>query len=267
MNRAFDPAAPGCFRRCLTVSPVPSKTCPYNCIYCQSGRTTHKTLLRREWIPLEQVVENARKGLSSRPSCILLSGAGEPTLYSRLGDLIERLRSLSDLPVAVLSGGGMLWNREVRYQLRSADLVIPSLDAGDAELFDAVNRPHPAICFEQVLDGLLEFRQEFRGQYWLEVLLVAGFTTVRKDLLRLASVARRINADFVQISTILRPPAEDFAFPVRMDRLQQAVRYFGPRTGIFALPQCRASAKPRPAFAGMSEGRRPARAPGVSGSL
>jgi wyosine [tRNA(Phe)-imidazoG37] synthetase (radical SAM superfamily) len=57
----------------------------------------------------------------------------------------------------------------------NADLVIPSLDAGDEAMFRRVNRPHKKISFEKLLAGLVEFRRMFRGQYWLEVLLLGNY--------------------------------------------------------------------------------------------
>jgi len=157
----------------LGVDLVPFKTCTYDCIYCQLGRTTNKTVERRQWVPLDDVLAELKEKLATRPDYITLSGSGEPTLYSRLDELIAGIRSMTDVPVAVLTNGSLLWQEDVRRQLMDAHLVIPSLDAGQGAMFQAVNRPHESISFEQMLEGLIAFREEYYGEYWLEVFLLA----------------------------------------------------------------------------------------------
>ncbi len=143
---------------------IPFETCSYDCIYRQLGRTTLTTVERKEWVPLDDIVGEIGERLSSRPEYITLSGSGEPTLYSRLGELVERVRSMTDIPVAVLANGSLLWNDEVRRQLSEAHLVIPSLDAGDEAMFRAVNRPCPELELARVMDGPAEFRRVYRGE-------------------------------------------------------------------------------------------------------
>ena len=164
--------------RSLGVDLVPYKTCTYDCIYCQLGRTTNKTTERREWVPTNEVLAQLKDRLSSRPDYITLSGSGEPTLHADMGRLIHEIKSVTDIPVAVITNGSLLWLSEVQAALLEADLVVPSLDAGSEDLFKYVNRPHPQIRFDQMLSGLRGFRRLFHDQYWLEVFLLSGVTTV-----------------------------------------------------------------------------------------
>jgi len=125
MTYIFGPVPSRRLGRSLGVDLVPFKTCTYDCIYCQLGRTTNKTAERREWVPLNEVLAELQDKLATKPDYITLSGSGEPTLYSRLDDLIDRIRSMTDVPVAVLTNGSLLWQKEVRRQLMDAHLVIP----------------------------------------------------------------------------------------------------------------------------------------------
>jgi wyosine [tRNA(Phe)-imidazoG37] synthetase (radical SAM superfamily) len=152
---------------------VPFKTCSYDCIYCQLGHTTCHTVERKEWVPLDAVLDELKLKLASRPDYITLSGSGEPTLYSRLGELIEHIQAMTEVPVAVLTNGSLLWQKPVRDALALADLVMPSLDAPDHDRFEFINRPHPDITFKRLLEGLEAFRREFSGKYWLELMLVS----------------------------------------------------------------------------------------------
>ena len=234
MGYVFGPVPSRRLGRSLGVDLVPFKTCTYDCIYCQLGRTTRKTVERREWAPLDDVVAELQERLASRPDYVTLSGSGEPTLYSRVGDLIDRIRSLTDIPVAVLTNGSLLWQAEVRRQLLGAHVVMPSLDAGDGSVFNAVNRPHADIAFEQVLEGLIAFRDAYRGQYWLEVLLLGGYTALPVDARKIAEHVGRIRPDRVQLNTVTRPPAEDYAVAVPRRCLCELAALFDPAAEVEA---------------------------------
>jgi len=230
----FGPVPSRRLGRSLGVDLVPFKTCSYDCIYCQLGRTTCKTIDRKEWVPLADVVDELQKSLSSKPDYITLSGSGEPTLHCQVGELVARIKQITDVPVAVLTNGSLLWQEDVRQQLLGADLVIPSLDAGDETMFRLVNRPHEGISFEQMLAGLIGFRRQFRGQYWLEVFILGAHTSIPAELSKLANCVSRINPDRVQLNTVTRPPAEKHAVGVSPERLAEFNSIFQPPAEVIA---------------------------------
>jgi len=230
----FGPVPSRRLGRSLGIDLVPFKTCSYDCIYCQLGRTTNKTTLRKEWVPIDIVTEQLKKKLDSKPDYITLSGSGEPTLYSRLEDLISRIKDITDIPVAVLTNGSLLWMPEIRSALKSADLVVPSLDAGSSQIFQYVNRPHSDITFSKMLDGLVTFRDEYSGKYWLEVFLLAGVTTPETEINRLKTCINSIRPDRVQVNTVTRPPAEGFAEPVPQKQLQTITKKLYEKAEVIA---------------------------------
>jgi wyosine [tRNA(Phe)-imidazoG37] synthetase (radical SAM superfamily) len=234
MGYIYGPVPSRRLGRSLGIDLVPFKACTYDCIYCQLGRTTNKTIERREWSPPDEIIDALPDNLGRDPDYITLSGSGEPTLYSRIGDLIERVHSLTDIPVAVLTNGSLLWKKELRRQIEGADLVIPSLDAGDGRMFRAVNRPHPEITFEKMLEGLISFREEFRGACWLEVFILAGHTAIEEEARKLANCVDRIKPDRVQLNTVTRPPAEDYAVSAGRARLEELAALFNPRAEVIA---------------------------------
>jgi wyosine [tRNA(Phe)-imidazoG37] synthetase (radical SAM superfamily) len=178
----FGPVPSRRLGRSLGVDLVPFKTCTYDCIYCQLGRTTCKTVERKQWVPLERVLEEVGKKLDTRPDYITLSGSGEPTLFTPLDKLIEGIRAMTDIPIAVLTNGSLLDCWGVQWELSLADLVIPSLDVGTDRTFRLVNRPHETISFDRMLSGLIGFRRRFSKQYWLEVFLIGAYTTFEEEL-------------------------------------------------------------------------------------
>jgi wyosine [tRNA(Phe)-imidazoG37] synthetase (radical SAM superfamily) len=234
MAHIYGPVPSRRLGRSLGIDLVPFKTCTYDCICCQLGRTTNKTVERREWVPLDDVVAELKDKLLLKPAYVTLSGFGEPTLYSRVDELIDRIRCLTDIPVAVLTNGSLLWQPEVRRQLLDAHLVIPSLDAGDESMFRAVNRPHDSIAFQTMFEGLISFREEYRGQYWLEVFLLAGHTAMQREVRDIAACVSRIRPDRVQLNTATRPTAEEYAVMVDHERLAGLAAKFNPEAEVIA---------------------------------
>jgi wyosine [tRNA(Phe)-imidazoG37] synthetase (radical SAM superfamily) len=234
MSNVFGPVPSRRLGRSLGIDLVPFKTCTYDCVYCQLGRTTNRTMELREWFSLGNIMSEVKDNLSSKPDYITLSGSGEPTLYSRMGDLIEGIRSLTDIPVAVLTNGSLLWDAEVRRQIAGAQLVVPSLDVGDDSVFQKVNRPHPDISFRQMVEGLVDFRREYRGSLWLEVFVLEGLTSIQGEAMKLAALVKKIAPDRVQLNTVTRPPAEDFAVKVSEKALRDVASLFDPPAEIIA---------------------------------
>lgn len=234
MKHVFGPVPSRRLGRSLGVDLIPFKTCSYDCIYCQLGRTTHKTIQRKEWVSIDEVLEEIKEKLSSKPDYITLSGSGEPTLSTRLGDLIEGIHSITDTPVAVLTNGSLLWQEELRQEIAGAQFLVPSLDAGDAKLFAAVNRPAPELSFDRVAEGLIAMRDLFSGLMWLEVFILGGYTADVSEVEKLNRWAKRIRPDAIQLNTVTRPPAESFAMAVNRERLEYLAQLFESKAEVIA---------------------------------
>lgn len=217
--------------RSLGVDLVPFKTCSYDCIYCQLGRTTNKTTERREYVPVDSVLHELTEKLRNEPTpdFIGLAGSGEPTLHAQIGDLIAGIKSLTSVPVAVLTNGSLLWMPEVRASLAEADLVMPSLDAGTKANFERVNRPHPKISFEKMVDGLSAFSHGFKGKVWLELFVLNGITDRPEEIERIAAISDKIRPARLQLNTVARPPAERDALAVSSEFLASLL-------GRFSIP-------------------------------
>jgi len=111
---------------------------------------------------------------------------------------------------------------------------MPSLDAGDEPTFVGVNRPHPELDLATVVDGLVAFRDEYRGQLWLEVMLLAGLTGTRDAAAAIARVAVRVRPDRIHLNTVVRPPAERSAEPVPAAELERLAELFEPCAEVIA---------------------------------
>jgi wyosine [tRNA(Phe)-imidazoG37] synthetase (radical SAM superfamily) len=222
--------------RSLGIDLVPFKTCTYDCIYCQLGRTTSKTMERRPYAPIHDILDELKIKLATgeAPDYISLAGSGEPTLHSEIGELIGKIRELTEIPVAVLTNGSLLYLPEVREDLMRADLVIPSLDAGDHTIFQYVNRPHREISFDNMVNGLIDFTDDYPGQVWLEVLLVSGVTSMAADVEKIAGWANKISPARVQLNTVCRPAAEDYACAVACNQMNNLAGLFAGKVEIIS---------------------------------
>jgi wyosine [tRNA(Phe)-imidazoG37] synthetase (radical SAM superfamily) len=195
---------------------LPFKTCSFDCVYCQLGKAGKKQVRRARYFSCPEVLGQIRRTLAEgrRIDHITFSGSGEPTLNTLIGPLIREIKKTTPIPVAVLTNAAHLGVKSVRRALRPADLVVPSLDAATAAAFRRVNRPEPSVRVEDVIAGLEKFRTEFRGQIWLEVMLVKGLNDSAEDIAALKRAIARIRPDRVQLNTVVRPPAEDWAKPL-----------------------------------------------------
>ena len=209
---------------------VPPKTCTLDCLYCEVGCTTHLTVdrfdLGQASLLLGQLEERLPE-YQDRLDYITLAGSGEPTLNREMGFIIDRVKSMTNVPVAVLTNGTLLDQADVRQDLAQADLVIPSLDTACLETFKSLNRPHPHLDLERIIEGLFKLRAEYRGNFWLEVLLVSGYNDSVEELEATRAIIDRLRPDRVQVNTVFRPPVSEAARAVSPEALADAARYLG----------------------------------------
>jgi len=218
----------------LGVDIVPYKTCTYDCIYCQLGKTTNKTSARFDYVPVKNILSELKEKLSTDISCdyITIAGSGEPTLHASIGELIGKTKEMTNIPVTILTNGSLLFIPEVRQSLMKADIVIPSLDAGNKELFQYVNRPHQDISFDRMIQGLIDFSRQFAGRIWLEVLLISGITGITAEVKEIAALVNKIGVEKVQLNTVSRPAYEDFACAVDPNLMKKLAGLFSVYTEI-----------------------------------
>jgi wyosine [tRNA(Phe)-imidazoG37] synthetase (radical SAM superfamily) len=220
----------------LGVDILPFKTCSLNCVYCQLGPTPRKTGLRRRFFDEHEILSQVRAALARSRGIdfITFSGSGEPTLNSSLGSLIRRIKKMTSIPVAVLTNSTFLISSSVRRALLAADVVVPSLDAATAVSFKKVNRPLSSLKVAAVIAGLEEFRRIFKGQIWLEVMLVRGINDSPRDIAALKKAISRVRPDRVQLNTVVRPPGENWARPLSREALEKIRKELGKGTEVVA---------------------------------
>lgn len=220
----------------LGVDIVPLKTCTQNCIYCQLGINAEQTLKRADYVPIQDVLaeleEKIAEGLNA--DYITLSGSGEPTLHCHIGQLIDGIRAITSIPIAVITNGTLFTDPQVRRDCAKADVVLPSLDASDEETFKKINHPHTDIDFFSFVEGLCKFREQFTGQIWLEVFLVEGVNTAKEHLEKINQLIEKIEPDKIQLNTAVRPVANAHVKHVHSQKLGRIAKLLGPKARVIA---------------------------------
>ncbi|OHB62993.1 MAG: hypothetical protein A2168_05240 [Planctomycetes bacterium RBG_13_50_24] len=215
---------------------APLKICTLDCVYCQLGKTAQTTMERKEYIPIEPVLSELKEALAEglKADYITIAGSGEPTLNSRLGELIDGIKKLTNIPIAILTNGTLLYRADVRADCSKADVVMPSLDAGDEQTFQRINRPNSVISIEKLISGLCAFRKEYSGRIWLEVFFVEGINTGAEHIARIKEAIKLINPDKVHLNTAVRPTADPHIARLSAEKLQEIAELLGPRSEVVA---------------------------------
>jgi wyosine [tRNA(Phe)-imidazoG37] synthetase (radical SAM superfamily) len=230
--------------RSVGVDIIPKKLCNLDCIYCEVGQTDKRAMRRREYVPTRSVLEEIQLKLheGERIDFITFSGSGEPTLNSKLGEMIRFVKEMTSIPVAVITNGTLLFLEEVRRDLLLADVVLPSLDAATQSTFERINQPHPSLNIKTTIEGLKRFREEYAGQLWLEVLLVAGYNDSDEELAALKHAIQQIEPDRIQLNTVVRPPSDRSANPLKEHRMDEIKQFFGRHCEIIGTSTSEAGA-------------------------
>lgn len=222
IKHVFGPVASRRLGISLGVDIIPYKTCTLDCIYCECGKTTNLTLERQRFVNPHEVLDEISSEITgdTQIQYITFSGSGEPTLNIDLGTIINGIKQITHIPVAVLTNGTLLHLPEVRKDLMAADLVLPSLDAATPDAFARINLHHKDLNMNTYIAGLKEFCHDYQGQIWLEVFLAKGVNDSPAELDALYHVLKDIQADRIQLNSLDRPPAYENVFPLNVNELQ-----------------------------------------------
>ncbi len=198
----------------LGIDAIYFKVCSFDCLYCEVGITNIKTIERKEWVKKDDIIAELKDYLAKNDKkldYITFSGSGEPTLNSKIGEIIDEIKKITTTKVAVLTNSSLFDDKNVQNELLKADLVVPSLDAVTETLFHKIDLPHKDVKIENIIKGLIEFRKLYTGQIWLEVLVLKGFNDTEEEFNKIAECVKLIKPDKVQINNLDRKPSYDIA--------------------------------------------------------
>jgi len=199
------------------------KTCSFDCIYCQLGRTIHPLTERKEFVNLARLREELEAVRNVAADYVTFSGVGEPTLASNLGGAMELVKATLKLPVAILTNSSLMVRQDVRDDLCLADVVVVKVDAPDEDLFQRINRPYGKCSLDEIIAALTLFRKGYKGKLALQMMFVGAN---KERMPQMVKIADQLHPDEVQINTPLRPCAVQALPPEEIDAIRQSFSGF-----------------------------------------
>lgn len=233
-KRVFGPVLSKRLGNSLGIDVIPHKTCSYNCIYCQLGSEENTITDLTNYYSVDEIIYELKEALLNNKNIdyITFTGSGEPTLYKDLKKLIYEIKQITDIPVCIITNGSLLYKQEMRSNLLLADLIIPSLDAGNEETFKLIDNPNKEIDFDKMVEGLIEFKKVFKGEYWLEIFLLKDINDNEVELDDIIKIVKKIKPDRIQLITATRRVANEKAKALTDEELKKIRKYFNSKCDI-----------------------------------
>jgi len=219
----------------LGVNVIPSKVCSFDCLYCESGRTTIKTMERKEFFPVKEIITDLKNYLSDNPQLdyITFSGAGEPSLYSKIGEISDFLKKeFPQYKICLITNSSMFINENFRQEIKNIDLIIPSIDAPSQEIFEKINRPVKDLKIETIIHSLAEFSKTFKGKLWIEIFIIDGLNDSEEILNQFKQVLESIKYEKIQINSLDRPGADKNVKKAKREVLLKVQQVLGEKSEI-----------------------------------
>lgn len=213
----------------LGINIITDKSCSFDCVYCEVGKTTNLTLKRKEYTPTDKIISELDDYLSQNPSLdyITFSSTGEPTLHSKIKNIIKFIKNnYPNYKIALLTNSSLLWKKSVREDILEVDLIIPSLDAVSTKAFKKINKPEKSLIINKIIDGLLKLKNEFRGEIWLEIFIIPGINNNSQELKKFADLIKKIKPDKVQFNSLDRPGTEKWVKKLSKKQKKEIKSYF-----------------------------------------
>lgn len=232
---SFGPVPSRRLGRSLGINNIPPKVCSYSCVYCQLGRTTKISVDRQRFYSPERILDDVRRRVgesrakSERIDYVAYVPDGEPTLDINLGKEITLLRQM-EIPIAALTNASLIWQREVKEALHEMDLVSIKVDAVSEDLWRKINRPHTSLRLEKILDGIVEFSEDFRGITIAETMLMDGLD-YDDEIDKIADFLGEVKLNKSYIAIPTRPPAEGWVKPAKEELINQTFNTFAEKLG------------------------------------
>ena len=243
MPHIFGPVPSRRLGMSLGVDLILYKTCSYDCLYCQVGKTTSKTIDSDCFFQVRDVIEELERAMANNsPDTITLAGSGEPTLHSKIDEVIASIRGITNVKIAVLTNGSCFWKDEIRERVLGADIILPTLCTASEKTFRLIHRPHPDINSSLVIEGLKKLRHDFKKELFLEVVLLSGINDTEEEIEKLKKTIGFISPDRIQLNTVVRPPSDSRALPVGRAKMEEVWEFFGEKAEIVAEGRERLSA-------------------------
>lgn len=207
----FGPVPSRRLGKSLGINNIPFKMCSYSCIYCQIGNAGNLQVKRSVFYRPENIINEVKERLKiipekDLPDYLTIVPDGEPTLDINLSELITKLKLLN-YPIAIITNGSLLFEKGVQNDLLNADYVSIKVDSVSSNIWKKLNRPHKSLSLELILQGIVEFRNRFKGKLVTETMLIKGLNDMQEEIESISVYLQNINPEIAYLSIPTRPTA------------------------------------------------------------
>ena len=211
----------------LGVDLVKPKSCNMNCVFCECGSTPKLSTKRESFKNIKEVEDEIASILKEiKPDYITFSGSGEPTLSKDLGKIINWIKSNTEAKVCLITNSLLLDNDEVVSEVLEADLIIPTLNSVDDEIFHKINRPDKDIHISSLMSGLKKLSEKYKGEVFLETFIVEGVNDNKEHIEKMAEFLKNIRFTKLQLNSLARKGAENWVKPASLECLNKVKNIF-----------------------------------------
>ena len=209
-----------------------SGACQEDCHYCSQSAVSTADIERYGLVPLEQMVDGARRAAAARAQryCIVISGRSP--LDREIAEISDAVRAIKrELPIQVCCSLGLL-NQDQARELRAAGVDRINHNLNTSEAF------HPAICTTHTFQDRLTTIRHARNA-GLEICSggIIGMGESDDDVIDLALALREVKPDSIPLNTLHPVPGTplehcDHLTPQRCLKVLCLFRFLHPRTEI-----------------------------------
>ncbi len=192
--------------------------CSFECVYCQLGKINRVTAERDVFVSTSKVLQDLKNVDLQSVDVITFSGSGEPTLAKNLGEIIEKIKDLTEKPIVVLTNSTLLHHKDVRKELRNADKIFCKLDAWSDDILKRIDRPHKGISLEKIVKGIARLRCEYKGFLAIQTMVLRFPNDL--ELEKFANILHSINPDEVQLNLPTRPIPQEYFTKTRGNEVE-----------------------------------------------
>ena len=214
----------------LGVDLVLSKSCNLNCIFCECGATKKIQLERQRFKDMNEILNEIQSVLKDiKPDYITFSGSGEPTLSLDLGNISKAIKE--DLKykgkICLITNSLLLANEEVTKELEYIDLIVPTLNTLNQDIFEKIVRPDYRTSVDEIKKGFINLNNSnYKGKIWIEIFILENINDSEENFIEIANFlnSENIRYDKIQLNTIDRVGAERDLKAISFDKILKAKR-------------------------------------------
>ena len=198
----------------LGIDLVVSKSCNLNCIFCECGATKKIQLERQSFKNMNEILNEIQSVLKDiKPDYITFSGSGEPTLSLDLGNISKAIKE--DLKykgkICLITNSLLLADKQVINELEYIDLIIPTLNTLNQDIFEKIVRPDYRTSVDEIRKGFINLNNSnYKGKIWIEIFILENINDSNENFIEIANFlnSENIRYDKIQLNTIDRVGAE-----------------------------------------------------------